>query len=154
MQEGRAALRLAMGRAERVRLYKSDECYVLEVAERTVLVLDLEAHSVSVCPSLDAAAELCAGPLVFVRQQPALKVRLEAVADDTKLRDVDKHMLLLVTRGLSNQQIAEQTGCAESTVKNRLTRLFTRFGVHTRSQMVATVLDLGLLADALVHKSA
>ncbi len=49
--------------------------------------------------------------------------------------------LRLVVRGLSNKEIAAQTGTSESAVKHTLQQLFTKTGVRTRSQLVRVALE-------------
>ncbi len=49
----------------------------------------------------------------------------------------ERHVLALVCRGFSNKQIAEELGFSEPAVKAALQRLFRKFGVGNRAQLVA-----------------
>jgi two-component system nitrate/nitrite response regulator NarL len=49
----------------------------------------------------------------------------------------ERDVLSLVARGLSNKQIAEELGFSEPAVKAALQRLFKKFGVGSRAQLVA-----------------
>ncbi|MCZ2077426.1 MAG: helix-turn-helix transcriptional regulator [Bryobacteraceae bacterium] len=56
----------------------------------------------------------------------------------------DAEVLFLVYKGLSNHDIARQLGVSIRTVKGYLTRLFTRFDVTNRTEMVGSAVDLGI----------
>lgn len=55
----------------------------------------------------------------------------------------ERDLLELVARGLDNLQIAAHLGLADKTVRNALSRLYTRLGVEGRSQAVVRARDLG-----------
>lgn len=61
------------------------------------------------------------------------------------LSDGDLELLRLVATGLSNRQIAERLSFAESTVKNRLSALFSKIGVDDRTQAAVYALNHGLV---------
>jgi len=59
----------------------------------------------------------------------------------------EKEMIILrcLNDGLTNKEIASRLGVAEITVRARLTKLYRRFGVSTRLQLLSTVIRKGLL---------
>ncbi|MEU5213185.1 response regulator transcription factor [Streptomyces sp. NPDC020742] len=56
-------------------------------------------------------------------------------------------VLVLVGRGLSNRQIADELGLTQVTVKSRVHRLLTRLGLDNRVQAALLAHEEGLLAD-------
>ena len=59
------------------------------------------------------------------------------------LTDQEKKVLELVGEGLTNRQIAERMFLAEKTVKNYVSSLLTKLGMHRRTQAAAFVARLG-----------
>ena len=59
------------------------------------------------------------------------------------LSDQEKRVLELVGEGLTNRQIAERMFLAEKTVKNYVSSLLTKLGMHRRTQAAAFVARLG-----------
>ncbi len=53
----------------------------------------------------------------------------------------ERQVLSFVFEGLANKEIAEQIGVSESSVKATLQQLFSKTGVHTRSQLVRITLE-------------
>jgi two-component system, NarL family, nitrate/nitrite response regulator NarL len=53
----------------------------------------------------------------------------------------ERQVLSYVFEGLANKQIAEKIGVSESSVKATLQQLFSKTGVHTRSQLVRIALE-------------
>jgi DNA-binding NarL/FixJ family response regulator len=53
----------------------------------------------------------------------------------------EKQTLALLVHGLTNAEIASRLFLAESTVKCHLTAIFSKLGVHSRSEAVARALD-------------
>ena len=59
----------------------------------------------------------------------------------------EKRVLDLIGEGLTNRQIAERMFLAEKTVKNYVSALLTKLGMHRRSQAAAFVARLGNRKD-------
>jgi len=55
------------------------------------------------------------------------------------------HVLRLVAQGWEDQRIAETLNITEETVKNHVTDLCDKLGLHTRIGMVAWVWQRGLM---------
>lgn len=53
----------------------------------------------------------------------------------------EQQVLSYVLEGLANKEIAEKIGVSESSVKATLQQLFSKTGVHTRSQLVRIALE-------------
>lgn len=67
--------------------------------------------------------------------------------DPTKFSDLtdrELEILELLARGLGNQQIARQLFLAEKTVRNYISRIFTKLDVHDRATAVVVARDAGL----------
>lgn len=56
------------------------------------------------------------------------------------------HVLKHVAIGLSNKQVARRLGISEKTVRNHLTRIFSKLGVVTRTEAVVNAMRAGALA--------
>lgn len=70
---------------------------------------------------------------------------VELVVDDEELEQPDKHMLALAARGLSNEEIAEETSYSRQTVNRRLTRLMKQWDAPNRTALVAVALLRGAM---------
>lgn len=57
----------------------------------------------------------------------------------------DQTLLRMLDQGLSNKEMAAQLGIAEITVKTRLARLYRRFGVRSRLQLLGYAVRNGLI---------
>lgn len=57
----------------------------------------------------------------------------------------DQALLRMLADGLTNKEMAAAFGIAEITVKTRLSRLYRRFGVHTRVQLLSYAMRHGLI---------
>jgi DNA-binding NarL/FixJ family response regulator len=55
----------------------------------------------------------------------------------------ERELLALLTEGLSNIQIADRLHISEKTVRNQLSGLFAKLGVHTRTRAIALARDHG-----------
>lgn len=65
---------------------------------------------------------------------------------DNKLSKRQSQLIIMLDRGLSNREIADELGISEHTVKVHLWRLFRRLGVKSRTQTLHYARTHGLLA--------
>jgi DNA-binding NarL/FixJ family response regulator len=70
----------------------------------------------------------------------------ELAPTDNKLSKRQKQLIVMLDRGLSNREIADELGISEHTVKVHLWRLFRRLGVKSRTQTIHYARTHGLLA--------
>jgi DNA-binding NarL/FixJ family response regulator len=61
------------------------------------------------------------------------------------LSDSEAALLRMLDQGLGNKEMAAQLGLAEITIKTRLARLYRRFGVRTRVQLLSFAVRNGLI---------
>lgn len=71
----------------------------------------------------------------------------ELAPTDSKLSKRQKQLIIMLDRGLSNRDIAEELGISEHTVKVHLWRLFRRLGVKSRTQTIHYARTHGMLAS-------
>jgi DNA-binding NarL/FixJ family response regulator len=71
----------------------------------------------------------------------------ELAPTDNKLSKRQKQLIVMLDRGLSNREIAEELGISEHTVKVHLWRLFRRLGVKSRTQTIHFARTHGLLIN-------
>ena len=74
------------------------------------------------------------------------EIDLEGLEPDTPLRQVtnrEREVLALLTKGLSNKEIAKQLSVREITVKVHLTGIFKKLGAANRTQAVKITMQLG-----------
>ena len=64
---------------------------------------------------------------------------------DSKLSKRQKQLIVMLDRGLSNREIADELGISEHTVKVHLWRLFRRLGVKSRTQTIHYARTHGML---------
>jgi DNA-binding NarL/FixJ family response regulator len=62
------------------------------------------------------------------------------------LTDREVEVLVLLARGSTNRQVAEQLGLAEKTVGNHVEHIYQKLGVSTRAAATLFALQHGLLA--------
>ena len=66
---------------------------------------------------------------------------------DNKLSKRQKQLIVMLDRGLSNREIADELGISEHTVKVHLWRLFRRLGVKSRTQTIHFARTHGMLTS-------
>jgi DNA-binding NarL/FixJ family response regulator len=71
----------------------------------------------------------------------------ELTPTDNKLSKRQKQLIVMLDRGLSNREIADELGISEHTVKVHLWRLFRRLGVKSRTQTIHYARTHGLLTS-------
>jgi len=64
------------------------------------------------------------------------------------LTDKEVTILQLVAQGKKNSEIAQQLSLAESTIKNKLTIIYQKLGVKSRTEAMARACQLGWIAMA------
>jgi len=60
-------------------------------------------------------------------------------------------LLKLLQQGLSNKEIAQSLGVAEVTIKTHLTKLYRKFSVHTRLELLAYAMNHHLIAGSFMR---
>jgi DNA-binding NarL/FixJ family response regulator len=71
----------------------------------------------------------------------------ELTPADSKLSKRQKQLIVMLDRGLSNREIADELGISEHTVKVHLWRLFRRLGVKSRTQTIHFARTHGMLTS-------
>lgn len=107
-----------------------------------------------------AMSAVAAGKLAFDQRVTEVLIRhvRQSTAVDNALRELTSRELALfdlVSEGRSSRQIADSLGIAEKTVRNNLTKLYTKLGVENRHQLLALSSQLrnGLLPVRLHDRS-
>lgn len=62
------------------------------------------------------------------------------------LTDREREVLLLIARGLSNQELADQLFIADNTVKTHVKRILTKVGARDRAQAIVIAYESGLMS--------
>jgi DNA-binding NarL/FixJ family response regulator len=58
----------------------------------------------------------------------------------------EREILILITEGLANAQIAERLALSEKTVRNHVSNMFEKLGLWTRAQAIVFARDRGFRA--------
>ena len=69
----------------------------------------------------------------------------EHISESLGLSKRESEVLELLTKGLSNQEIADQLFISLPTVKTHLSNIYDKLGVSRRTQAVQKALELGIL---------
>ena len=102
---------------------EADEQTILEVMDRTV-----------------------AGESIYPDSSPKVKLGL---ADSSELTERELEILRIVTTGATNQQVAEQLGISENTVKSHVRSMLDKTGFRSRTELAikARVLGIAISSD-------
>lgn len=158
---GRGQVGLAAGDADSAKAHLED---ALALYERTRLPFEASVVRVDLAralhalsrrdAALDQARRACdtlqsLGAAVEVATAEALLHELggpnPAVSDTGGLSPREGEVLRLLTRGLSNQQIADELVLSRHTVRRHLSNIFTKLDVHSRTAAVALALERKLV---------
>lgn len=99
-------------------------------------------------------AELCAlaagarGMVADDRGGLAQVSTASLVSTSGGLRESQRRLLIHLTRGLTNRDIATTEGLSQHTIRNRIVTLMRRFGVHSRSELIGMAYPYLWDADA------
>jgi DNA-binding NarL/FixJ family response regulator len=122
-------------------------------SDRARIVQALDAGAIGYLLKDAEPEELHRGVLAAARGESPLapKAAAELLAERTlatpngTLSDREQEVLILVTSGYANKQIANRLGISEKTVKGHLTRIFQSLGVADRTQAALWAQRKGLL---------
>lgn len=82
----------------------------------------------------------------FVASRPrAIRAGSSAAAALSALTDREREILVLVARGLTNEQIAEEFVISPATVKTHVARIMGKLDAHDRAQLVVLSYESGLV---------
>jgi DNA-binding NarL/FixJ family response regulator len=111
-------------------------------------VLDAGADALVFEPDLEST--LATTVSAVASGQSVVPRKLRASVERPTLSHREHQVLALVRQGLTNSEIATRLFLAESTIKSHLASVFTKFGVHSRTEAAAVFVELDLAADAVV----
>ena len=81
----------------------------------------------------------------FVRREPVAATPQEPPASLAALTERETEVLVLVARGLSNQEIGQELFVTPATAKTHVSRLLMKLGARDRTQLVVTAYESGLV---------
>ncbi len=81
----------------------------------------------------------------FVRREPVDTTPREQPAPLAALTERETEVLVLVARGLSNQEIGRELFVTPATAKTHVSRLLMKLGARDRTQLVVTAYESGLV---------
>ena len=66
-------------------------------------------------------------------------------ADLNELSTRETEVIRLIAEGLSNKEISARLGLSEKTIKNHISRIFSKLNIYARTQAAVHAIKLGLL---------
>lgn len=123
-----------------------------EQSKPPIIVISPPATGTSVRRALDAGADaivfepeiettLAVTALAVASGQSVVPRKLRASIERPAFSHRERQVLALVSRGLTNSEIAESLLLAQSTVKSHLSSAFTKLGIRSRKEVTALLLD-------------
>lgn len=123
-----------------------------EQGQAPIIVISPPATGTSVRRALDAGADaivfepeiettLAVTALAVASGQSVVPRKLRASIERPAFSHRERQVLALVSKGLTNSEIAERMLLAQSTVKSHLSSAFTKLGIRSRKEVTALLLD-------------
>jgi len=120
--------------------------------DAAIIVISPPATGTSVRRALDAGADaivfepeiettLAVTALAVASGQSVVPRKLRASIERPAFSHRERQVLALVSKGLTNSEIAERMLLAQSTVKSHLSSAFTKLGIRSRKEVTALLLD-------------
>ncbi len=113
--------------------------FLLKSAGVNDLLNALESVGRGGCYLHNEVASTVVGHLRNVKQKP--------MENPSQLSPREKELLVLLAKGLKNNEIADELYVSVSTIKNHLRLLFKRFKVSDRTRLVVEAINLGLISQ-------
>jgi DNA-binding NarL/FixJ family response regulator len=121
----------------------------LQIGASGFLLKDVEPDELRRAVRVVAAGEALLSPSVTRRLISEFVARPGHTSDPPpsldELTDREREVLLLVARGLSNAEIAEQLVISPATAKTHLSRILLKLGARDRAQLVMIAYESGLV---------
>lgn len=123
-----------------------------EQREPSITVISPPATGTGVRRALDAGADavvfepeiettLAITVMAVASGQSVVPRKLRASVERPAFSHRERQVLALVSKGLTNGEIAERLLLAQSTVKSHLSSAFTKLGIRSRKEVTALMLD-------------
>ncbi|MEU6389035.1 response regulator transcription factor [Streptomyces sp. NPDC046939] len=123
----------------------SDTLPAIEAGATGYLLKDAPREELFTAVRAAAEGRTVLSPAVASRLVTA--VRAPSVPADETLSAREREVLLLVSKGTSNKEIARELFISEATVKTHLTHIYAKLGVKDRAAAVAVAYDRAILGD-------
>lgn len=131
-----------------------------EMREPAIIAISPMATGTGVRRALDAGADaivfepelestLVVAVSAVASGQSVVPRKLRASVERPAFSHRERQVLTLVSRGLTNAQIAERLFLSESTIKSHLSSAFSKFGVRSRKEAAALFIELEQTNGAL-----